>query len=208
MHINPDERSEPSRTDDRGTSSRRRRILEHVRGRSEPVKEGELAARIAANDPDSTADSTEDVSDEQVRDVEIALRHVDLPKAEAAGLVTWDESEGVVEPAADADLTETEARQLFADGWNDATAVSRHERRQAALTVLRDVEGEVSLSDLAAEVADHESDTDVAPSASDVDDAEAALHHRHLPRLADAGLVEYDSTEGTVRYSGPDGPER
>lgn len=36
-----------------------------------------------------------------------------------------------------------------------------------------------------------------APSTETV---KAALHHVHLPKLADHGLVEYDAQSGTVRY--------
>lgn len=28
------------------------------------------------------------------------------------------------------------------------------------------------------------------------------LHHVHLPRLADAGIVDYDQRQGTIRFSG------
>lgn len=204
MQPEPRATKELSETDGLGTAARRKRILEHLRRQSDRTSEHELAARIAAGDPGSDAD----VSDEDVRDVHVALRHVDLPKAEAAGLVSWDEATGTVEPAADADLSETEVRQLFADGWDDADAVSRQERRRAALALLRKTEGEVSLDDLAAEVAAHESEDDIAPSASDVDDVGVALHHRHLPRFEEADLVEYDPAAGTVVYRGPDDPER
>ncbi|WP_435177938.1 DUF7344 domain-containing protein [Halorussus sp. AFM4] len=30
----------------------------------------------------------------------------------------------------------------------------------------------------------------------------AQLHHRHLPKLADAGVIEYDARSETVRYKG------
>lgn len=35
---------------------------------------------------------------------------------------------------------------------------------------------------------------------SDPPDVSAALHHNHLPRLDDAGILEYDSRSGSVRY--------
>jgi DNA-binding transcriptional ArsR family regulator len=32
------------------------------------------------------------------------------------------------------------------------------------------------------------------------DDVQVALHHHHLPKLADAGIVEYDIRSQTIRY--------
>lgn len=204
MRNEPTTTQEPSNTDNRGAAARRARTLELLHRQSSRTSEGELAARIAADAPGANAGA----SDDEVRDLHVVLRHVDLPKIAAAGLVSWDESTGTVEPAEDPTLCETEARQLFADGWDDAAAVSRYEQRRAALDVLREVDGEVSVDDLAAEVAAHETDDDVAPSASDVDDVGTALYHRHLPKLQDANLIEYDPVGGTVSYTGPPGPAR
>ena len=37
--------------------------------------------------------------------------------------------------------------------------------------------------------------------------AKIELHHRHLPKLADADLIEYDTEARTVRYHPTDGVE-
>lgn len=191
-----------SESDGNESTDRRRRVLEHLQGQSDRLSERELAARVAASD----READEDVSDETVREHHVALRHVDLPKVEAAGLVSWDESTGTVEPADDLDLSEPEIRQLFPDSWDDPTTVSQYERRQAALAALREMGGETTMTDLAAKVAAYEVDDD-APAAGDIDDIGVALHHHHLPTLEDAGLVEYDPASETVAYTGPTEPE-
>lgn len=91
------------------------------------------------------------------------------------------------------------------------------ERRRYVLAYLDAGEEDVAtVPDLVDHVADEAS----------VDDRErvsVALHHAHLPKLADAGLVEFDARDGFVRYRGgstvsewlalagvhdPDGPRR
>lgn len=157
------------------------------------MSEEELAARVAAGDVEP-----DDVADEDVQDIHVALRHIDLPKAAEAGLVTWDPEEGTVTPDGDHDISETEFRQLFDDGWDDAAAVARDRQRRATLDVLETIGDEVSLPELAAKVAAHEADAE--PSSEDVDDVATALHHRHLPKLRKAGLVEYDTDTETITY--------
>jgi len=58
-----------------------------------------------------------------------------------------------------------------------------HEQRRDLLRELR-AEGETTLSEFAT--------TRTPP-------LETELHHRHVPRLVDAGLVEYDADSGTIR---------
>jgi len=76
-------------------------------------------------------------------------------------------------------------------------------RRRRVLAVLHRADGDAAtLEELAERV--------VAPNADDGSgDREAAaisLHHVHLPKLADCGVIEYDARNETVRYRGR--PER
>jgi len=65
------------------------------------------------------------------------------------------------------------------------------ERRWLALTVLVERSSRIDLADLAADVAERESDATVR-------EVRIALHHAHLPKLAAAGVVDYDPTTNTV----------
>lgn len=69
--------------------------------------------------------------------------------------------------------------------------------RRAAIGVLADRTTPIHLSELANEVASAS-----APTTVDVDahrrEFEIVLHHNHLPRLDDAGVVEYDAKTNRV----------
>lgn len=72
-------------------------------------------------------------------------------------------------------------------------------RRRYALYYLRGRQESVHRDEMARHVAAREAGV----SPDDVDDAApshvaASLHHVHLPRLRDAGLVEYDPRQGDV----------
>jgi DNA-binding transcriptional ArsR family regulator len=49
---------------------------------------------------------------------------------------------------------------------------------------------------------EHVADDSGGESAADHDRIAVSLHHNHLPKLADAGIVEYDARSETVRYRG------
>jgi hypothetical protein len=68
--------------------------------------------------------------------------------------------------------------------------------RRAALAVLSDTASSMSLTDLASAIAGVETD---ACGDADHRNLEIVLHHNHLPRLADAGLIEYDPSANSVR---------
>lgn len=79
----------------------------------------------------------------------------------------------------------------------DKYLLLRSERRRLVLEVLSDEQAATTLDELAAEVAARESDLDT-------DDEQAmarlktALHHNHLPKLAEADALEYDPSTHRV----------
>lgn len=88
----------------------------------------------------------------------------------------------------------------------DLAAALAHERRRQVVRVLLGTETPVSLSDLAAELARHER-TPALGGGPDIDRIKRVLHHRHLPRLADADLVVYAYTDDWNRVLFTGGPE-
>lgn len=78
-----------------------------------------------------------------------------------------------------------------------------HERRRHALRRLRTREGAVALADLADEVARLERDAEsgVEVPRENVERIRADLYHRHVPKMADAGVVDYDRESDVVRLA-------
>ncbi|MFC7081622.1 DUF7344 domain-containing protein [Halorussus caseinilyticus] len=69
-------------------------------------------------------------------------------------------------------------------------------RRRAVLNYFRNASDDVAtVADLAEHVTDRADD-------ADFQEVSVALHHRDVPKLAQAGLIEYDSRSETVRYVG------
>lgn len=74
------------------------------------------------------------------------------------------------------------------------------DERGRALSYLREKEGETaSFVELVVHLAGEESSRG---DASAVERIAVALYHVHLPRLEEAGVVEYDRRSRTVRYRG------
>lgn len=77
--------------------------------------------------------------------------------------------------------------------------VLSHRRRRYALSYLRDANGDVAtLTELAERVTAREADGRGDRHGT----AATALHHVHLPKLVEAGLIDYDARSETVRYHG------
>ncbi|MFC6836130.1 DUF7344 domain-containing protein [Halomarina ordinaria] len=75
-------------------------------------------------------------------------------------------------------------------------------RRRFVLYLLNDA-GALPVEDLAVRLARARTDvsTDGDPAEGAVRDEQLTLRHNHLPALAEAGVVEYDASAGTVALS-------
>lgn len=163
------------------TGERRQRVLEALLDRSAPVPVDELAVEIA----DGTAPDA----------VQVELVHAHLPALAEAGLVSWDRDRGAAATADHPAFGDPRFRRLLAADPEVVDCLAA-ERRRATLAALRNRGGRASRRALARAVAAR--DAGEEPSGDDVEAALVALHHGHLPKLAAAGLVEYDAETGTV----------
>jgi DNA-binding transcriptional ArsR family regulator len=74
-----------------------------------------------------------------------------------------------------------------------------HARRRAVLSYLHDADDDVAaVSELVDRVTRQEADR----TGDRRETVAVALYHKHLPKLAAAELLDYDSRSGTVRYRG------
>ncbi|PCR92752.1 DUF7344 domain-containing protein [Natrinema ejinorense] len=89
------------------------------------------------------------------------------------------------------------------ESFDAAFALLADQRRRLLLTVMRTYGEELTLPDAAEEVAVRETGHNVTNiSAERVQEVYLSLYHDHLPRLVDAGLLEYDQERDLVA---PDG---
>lgn len=100
------------------------------------------------------------------------------------------------------------AVDVHPDGGRTSLDATLHaladQRRRYALYYLQDCTT-ATLREIARQVASWESDRPVEPAEPGPDDrVYADFYHRHLPKLTEANLVEYDPREELVRYDCPD----
>lgn len=85
------------------------------------------------------------------------------------------------------------------DAVDEVYEALSNERRRLVLTVLEEGTTPMDLPVLARRVARAETDREGGSvSGSTVERVTISLHHLHLPKLDDAGLVEYDAEDNAV----------
>ena len=78
----------------------------------------------------------------------------------------------------------------------------KNRRRREVLTYLLEAEETVTLGELAEQIAAWENDTEVSALSSDQRKrVYVALYQTHLPKMDDAGIVEYDQDRGLISLS-------
>lgn len=78
-----------------------------------------------------------------------------------------------------------------------------HRRRRYVLACLAEDEAPTPLTALAEEVASRENEAPVSEiSHEEILERRISLEHRHLPKLADVGLISYDREQNLVREKG------
>lgn len=159
-----------------------------------------MATRQLAEYLAATADGTSSPSATEIGAMHTRLAHVHLPALEAVDLVSWDREKETVRTTAHPALDDPRFEQVLeirVDGLDAILSALSHEYRRIALTVL-EAERTTSRAELAHEVR-HRLPETVRSDLSSSEEIERALHHVHLPKLDEIGVIEFDSA-GQVSY--------
>lgn len=112
---------------------------------------------------------------------------------ELGDVITAEDTAAETSPSAEAEEVETPLPldQVF--------TILKNERRRRVLEYLQETDGEVSLSDLAEEIAAEENDKDVAQiSSSERKRVYVGLYQCHLPKMDSMGVISFNKSRGLV----------
>lgn len=174
---------------------RRRHLLDVLLESASPLRVDELVERLAGAERNGVSAAS--------GPTRAGLLHDHLPALESAGLVEWNRDANTVSTT-DHPVFDDPAFGRILDGESDELdAVLEslaNECRSTALAILDERDGSVDRRTLGREIAGTLANG--APTREAIGEVLVALHHLHLPKLEDAGLVEYDRDEETVTYRG------
>lgn len=182
---------------------RQRLILSSLVDNGGSLSLDELATALSAWKNDAPPD---DVTAEDRHAVLRELHHIHLPALADAGIVSYDPETSTVAVSDHPALDEDWVADLLASPVGPTDRIRdpvldalTDQRRRAALSILVNDSDSISASDLAAHVVAQEGANELV-EVSEREHAEVLteLHHVHLPKLADAGLIDYDASEQTV----------
>lgn len=179
---------------------RYRRILSILLERSEPVSSRELGVQIAAAErtvPPST------VSETACKSVQTALAHQYLPKLQRVGWVDRTPN-GLTATTPQPIPTDAVPLPSFHDPehphWEPISALLSRPYRIVLVALLADRQQPLSLSQLAAQFRECEPPSWVR-SLPGTKQLRVRLYHVDLPKLADVGLLAFDTAAQTVTHT-------
>lgn len=178
-------------------SARTRDLVSLLADQPEPLSPAALAVVRAVEEHDG---DPADVSERTIRRHRIDLVHKQLPRLADREVIEYDgETATVTDEGETAVQTLTDAIPAGI-AEDDLLSVLTHDRRRAVASVLATTPHEtVTLTGLAVAVTSIEQDEELTRiDRSVLEEVQTTLHHVHLPKLADAGFIEYDGDTLTV----------
>lgn len=168
-------------------ASERRRTILSVLDRLSAVTAEELATHVLAAESEKSLTA---VSETEVQEVETTLHHQNLPKLEAAGLITC--SGGTVSLARYSPCSVWEFISTFETNvhdWDSVFSTFASERYRVVASTLDSGVVPMDRRGLAEAITEHEYGED---HTAHVDELERELHHVVLPKLEALDLLVYD----------------
>lgn len=181
------------------SSRERRTIVTALLDEASPVTERDLVNRLLTERASSVAPRPPTL---EIQTVRLDLVHHHLPVLADADLIDWNRDAGTAERGSHPALDDPRFRSLLtidAENVDAALTGLSHDHRRIALTVLKDVPASLTTTDLAREIHRQVPQVTGRHPAS-VDDLLVSLHHGHLPKLAEADLIDYDPETGRATY--------
>lgn len=160
----------------------------------------ELADRVVAEKRDIEPAAVPPDAREGAR---VGLYHNHLQQLSDAGLVTLDREGEDLTVALRPAVEEVRVRELIDSGegrWETLGVVLGDPRRERVASLLAAADdAALPLDDLARAIAALERGEAGLPPDAAVESLRVSLHHVHLPKLENTGIVEYDADDTTVR---------
>lgn len=181
---------------------RRRHVVRLLVDARSPLSVEDLAIHLATMDGEKPLS---EVTEREFRSRRTDLTQILLPRLEDAGLLTWDQEDGTVTTTGHPAFDDPKFERIVepeTGNWDAVLANLAHERRRVALSELKAESVPMTVTDLARTMAAHETNTEAERDRDAVESLCTSLHHVHLPKLAEAGLVEYDPSSGAISYAG------
>lgn len=182
------------------TSPQRRAVLETLCDEGRLTLD-ELAERVAARGHDSN----EAVTGDEQEQVVIGLYHNHLQQLSEADIVEQTENGEETAVSLSSTVDPELIRELIEVGepnWTALSAILGDERRQYATLALARADGDLSLEELTTAVAVQERGDSEGEASEFRTSVRISLHHVHLAKLSEAGVVSYDEERGLVKLDG------